>query len=110
MSIQKIRLQDTEKNQNKSIKGHLLLIINIAQTLTFVKEYLNQFQQVKKMWSFHKSIAVLEESVKINSNHLHLLIMELKSWEAFIIATVSRISITTGVEVEVQVQRAAINT
>ena len=85
-----------------------MLKISIVQTSKCVKEYLNQCQLVKRMLSFHKSIVELEESVKISSKHLLFLIMELRLWEAFIIATALRIY-TIGVEVEALVQRAAIN-
>ena len=107
----KMRLQVTEKKRNKNnIRGHLLQIISIVQTLMFVKEYLNQCQQVKRTLFFLKSIVVvLEESAKISSKHLLLLTMELQSWEVFIIAIVLKTSITIGVEVEALVQNAAVH-
>ena len=107
-----MRLQVTEKRRNKkhNTRDHLLQIISIVQTLMFVKEYLNQCQQVKRTLSFLKSIVVvLEESAKISSKHLLLLTMELQSWEVFIIAIVLKTSITIGVEVEALVQNAAVH-
>ena len=61
------------------------------------------------MSSFHKSIVVREELVKINSSHLPLLIMELQLWVVFIVATAKNNSGSTGVEAEAPVVRAAIN-